>query len=171
MGSIVVDQIIPPVGGDTLWASMCAAYDALSASVKRLVDGLSAARDITEGFGDIVASSEGLAKLRAIEETFPPVIHPVVRTHPVTGRRARFVNRSLTTRILGVTKIEGKHLLEMLLRHAEQSGFQVRFRWQRNSIAMWDNRCTQHFAASGFSPQHRLMRRVTVVGHEPYIRA
>ena len=171
MASILVGRIIPPVGGDTLWASMYAAYEALSAPMRQLVDGLSAIHDITEGFGDIVTAKDGLAKLRAMQETFPPVVHPVVRTHPATGRRALFVNRSFTTRLLGVTKIEGEHLLEMLLRHAEQSSFQVRFRWRQNSIAMWDNRCTQHFAASDFAPRHRLMHRVTVAGDEPYFRA
>lgn len=171
MASILVGRIIPEVGGDTLWSNMYAAYDALSEPMKRLVEGLSAVHDITEGFGDIVSSKEGLAKLRAMQEKFPPVVHPVVRTHPVTGKRALFVNRSFTTRLLGVTKIESEHLLEMLLRHAEQSGFQMRFRWQKNSVAVWDNRCTQHFAAGDFAPHHRLMHRVTVVGDEPYFRA
>jgi taurine dioxygenase len=171
LASILYGRVIPPVGGDTLWSSMYAAYDALSAPMRRLVDGLSAVHDITEGFGDIVSAKDGLAKLRAMQEKFPPVAHPVVRTHPVTGRRALFVNRSFTTRLLGVTKIESEHLLEMLLRHAEQSSFQVRFRWQPNSIAMWDNRCTQHYAANDFSPHHRLMHRVTVVGDAPYFVA
>ena len=172
MASILRCKVTPPVGGDTLWASMYAAYDTLSEPVKRLVEGLTAVHDITEGFGDVVASGpDGIKKLRAMQEKFPPVVHPVIRTHPVTGRKALFVNRSFTTRLVGVTKIEGEHLLEMLLRHGEQSNFQVRFRWQPNSIAMWDNRCTQHYAANDFSPHHRLMHRVTVVGDRPYYRA
>ena len=172
MASILHCQITPAVGGDTLWASMYAAYDALSEPMKRLCEGLSAVHDITEGFGDLVAAeAEGLKKLRALQEKFPPVVHPVVRSHPVTGRRALFVNRSFTTRLLGVTKIESEHLLDMLLRHCEQSGFQMRLRWQKNSLAMWDNRCTQHYAASDFSPHHRKMHRVTVLGDRPFFRA
>jgi len=169
MASILHCKVSPVVGGDTLWASMYAAYEMLSDPMKHLVGGLSAVHDITEGFGDIVTSGpEGLARLRAMQDKFPPVTHPVIRTHPVTGRKSLFVNRSFTARILGVTKIESEHLLAMLLRHAEQSSFQVRFRWQANSIAMWDNRCTQHYAANDFSPHHRRMHRVTVLGDRPF---
>lgn len=169
MASILHCKVSPAVGGDTLWANMYTAYDMLSEPMKRLVEGLRAVHDITEGFGDIVTSgTEGLERLRAMQEKFPPVTHPVVRTHPVTGRKSLFVNRSFTTRILGVSKIESEHLLAMLLRHAEQSNFQVRFRWQPNAIAMWDNRCTQHYAANDFSPQHRRMHRVTVLGDRPF---
>lgn len=168
LASILYAKIIPPVGGDTLFASMYTAYEALSAPMKRLVEGLSAVHDITEGFGDIVTTKDGLAKARAMQDKFPPVVHPVVRTHPVTGRRALFVNRSFTTRILGLTKIESQNLLRMLLEHCEQSNFQARFRWEKGSIAMWDNRCTMHYAANDYSPHHRLMHRVTVVGDKPY---
>lgn len=169
MASILMARVLPPVGGDTLWASMYAAYDALSAPMQRLVQDLSAVHDITEGFGDLVSADEGgLEKLRDLQRRFPPVVHPVVRTHPQTGRSALFVNRSFTTRLLGVNKIEGEHLLEMLLRHAEQSNFQMRLRWQPGMLVMWDNRCTQHFAASDFSPHHRLMHRVTILGDKPY---
>ena len=171
LASILYGKVIPPVGGDTLFASMITAYEALSAPMKRLVEGLSAVHDITEGFGDIVASKEGLAKARAMQDKFPPVVHPVVRTHPVTGKRALFVNRSFTTRILGLNKVEGQHLLRMLLEHCEQSNFQMRFRWEKGSVAMWDNRCTMHYAANDYSPHHRLMHRVTIVGDRPYFAA
>ncbi len=171
LASILYAKIVPPVGGDTLFASMYVAYDALSAPMKRLVEGLSAVHDITEGFGNIVTTKDGLAKARAMQDRFPPVVHPVVRTHPVTGRRALFVNRSFTTRILGVNKIESQNLLRMLLEHCEQSNFQARFRWEKGSIALWDNRCTMHYAANDYSPHHRLMHRVTVKGDRPYFTA
>ena len=171
LASILYAKIIPPVGGDTLFSSMYTAYDALSAPMQRLVEGLSAVHDITEGFGNIVATKDGLAKARAMQDKFPPVVHPVVRTHPVTGRRALFVNRSFTTRILGLSKIESQHLLRLLLEHCEQSNFQMRFRWEQGSIAMWDNRCTMHYAANDYSPHHRLMHRVTVAGDRPYFAA
>ena len=171
MASVLYSRIIPPVGGDTLWSSLYAAYDTLSAPIKKLVEGLSAVHDITMGFGNIVSSRDGLAKLRAMQEKFPPVVHPVVRTHPETGRHALFVNRSFTAQLLGLSKIEARHLLDMLIEHAEQSSFQMRYRWQPDTIAMWDNRCTMHYAAADVAPHHRLRHRVTVVGDSPYLPA
>lgn len=176
MGSILHARVIPDAGGDTLWASMYAAYDALAEPVKRMIDGLSAWHDIfgggpynrTPNYREIVlARPNGAKRLREIEAEFPPVLHPVVRTHPETGRRALFVNRSFTTRIEGLSKLESHWLLGMLIEHAEQPQFQMRHRWRVDDLVMWDNRCTQHLAVADYLPAHRLMHRITVLGDRP----
>jgi taurine dioxygenase len=100
----------------------------------------------------------------------PSAEHPVVRTHPETGRQALFVNSGFTTRIVGLTREESRALLDFLFRHVERPEFQVRFNWRRNSIAFWDNRCTQHYAVFDYWPQVRHGVRVTVVGDRPFYR-
>lgn len=176
MGSVLYARVIPECGGDTLWSSMYAAYDALAEPVKDMIGGLSALHDVCGGgpygrspsYREIVLSKpDGLQRLHELERAFPPVSHPVVRTHPETGRKALFVNRSFTTRIEGVSKLESDWLLGMLLEHAEQAVFQMRHRWRENDLVMWDNRCTQHLAVVDYVPAHRLMHRVTVLGDRP----
>lgn len=176
MGSILYARVIPDAGGDTLWASMYAAHDTLAEPVKRMIEGLSAWHDIcgggpynrTPNYREIVlARPDGSKRLREIEAEFPPVLHPVLRTHPETGRRALFVNRSFTTRIEGLSKLESHWLLGMLVEHAEQTQFQMRHRWRVNDVVMWDNRCTQHLAVADYLPAHRLMHRITVLGDRP----
>ena len=176
LGSILYARVIPEKGGDTLWANMYAAYEALSPVLKRAIDGLSAWHDICGGgpynrvasYRDIVlAQSNGAQRLAGIQREFPPMLHPVVRQHPGTGRKALFVNRSFTTHIDGLSKLESAWLLGLLLEHAEQTGFQMRHRWQVNDLVMWDNRCTQHLATADYAPAHRLMHRVTVQGDRP----
>lgn len=164
MGSILYLTEIPPVGGDTLFASMYAAYDALSAPVKALLDGLSATHDgepVYRGRFNYAAGANG----------FPRAHHPVVRTHPVTGRKALFVNGNFTTRIDGLSKPESDALLQMLCRHAETPEFHCRFRWQPNSVAFWDNRAVQHHAMWDYYPQRRHGYRVTIKGDRPFYRA
>ena len=139
----------PPVGGDTLWASACAAYDALSAPMQALCSGLSALHD---------ATPHGKPEMNAI--------HPVVRLHPVTGRRALFVNQHFTRRIVELSHEESRLLLDYLVRWIASPRFTVRYRWQQGTIAMWDNRCTQHFVVGDFD-QQRVIQRVTVMGDTP----
>ncbi|MGH6718560.1 MAG: taurine dioxygenase [Alphaproteobacteria bacterium] len=171
MASILHCQVAPPAGGDTLWASMTAAFDALSEPIKRLIEPLVAVHDISRGFEDyLLGQPDGVAKLEKARQENPPVIHPVVRSHPVTGRPVLFVNRSFTLSIRGLSQIESDELLALLLRHAEQPNFQVRFTWHPRSLAIWDNRCTQHFAVADFGPAHRKMHRVTVIGDKPFFR-
>jgi taurine dioxygenase len=180
LGSILHARIIPESGGDTLWSSMYAAYESLAEPVRRMIDGLSAVHDICGGgphgrvpsYREIVlARPDGRRRLQEMEREFPPVLHPVVRTHPGTGRRALFVNRSFTTRIEGLSKLESAWLLGLLLEHAEQAAFQMRHRWRANDLVMWDNRCTQHLAVADYAPAHRLMHRVTVLGDRPVFRS
>ena len=139
----------PEVGGDTLWANTAAAYAALSAPLRDLCDGLSALHD---------ATPHGKPEINAI--------HPVVRIHPVTRDRALFVNQHFTRRIVELSHDESELLLGYLTRWIAQPRFCVRYRWQRGTIAMWDNCCTQHFVVGDFSEQ-RIIQRVTVVGDRP----
>ncbi|HEY2890185.1 MAG TPA: taurine dioxygenase [Dongiaceae bacterium] len=176
LGSILYARIVPENGGDTLWASMYAAYEALSPAIKRAIEGLSAIHDICGGgpYGrtanfreSVLGQPNGLQRLAEIQQKFPPMSHPLVRVHPETGRRALFVNRSFTTRIEGLSKLESAWLLGLLLEHMEQVNFQMRHRWRPNDLVMWDNRCTQHLAVSDYAPAHRLMHRITVQGDRP----
>ncbi len=145
IGSILHLLEMPPVGGDTLFASMYAAYDALSPTMKKFLMGLTAVHDGRRSVG-----GRGCAE------------HPVVRTHPETGRQALFVNRGYTTRIVGLKAAESGALLKMLFRHIETPEFHCRFRWQPGSVAFWDNRCTQHHAVWDYRPARRLGRRVCI---------
>ena len=176
LGSILYARVIPEKGGDTLWANLNAAYDALSPALKRAVEGLSAWHDICGGgpynrvanYREIVlAQPNGPQRLAEIQREFPPMLHPVVRVHPETGRKGLFVNRSFTTHIDGLSKLESDWLLGLLLEHSEQTGFQMRHRWRVNDLVMWDNRCTLHLATADYAPAHRLMHRVTVQGDRP----
>jgi taurine dioxygenase len=161
MGSILYLTEIPPTGGDTLFASMYAAYDRLSPPIRTLVDGLTATHD-----GEPVY--RGRFGYAPTEKGFPRAEHPVVRTHPVTGKKALFVNGNFTTRINGLGRLESDALLAMLCRHAETPEFHCRFRWQPNSVAFWDNRCVQHHAMWDYFPQRRHGYRVTIEGDRPF---
>jgi taurine dioxygenase len=154
---------VPPIGGDTLWADMYAAYAGLSAGMRSFLEGVTAVHDFVPAFGHMLAP-HALAEMRA---KFPPVEHPVVRTHPVTGRKLLFVNSSFTVRITGMDLDESRALLHFLTSRAACPEYQCRFQWRPNSVAMWDNRCTQHYAVQDYWPQRRVMERVTVIGDRP----
>ena len=139
----------PDVGGDTMWASTYAAYEALSTPLQELCAGLTALHD---------AAPHGQPEVNAI--------HPVVRIHPQTGRRALFVNQHFTRRLVELSHDESQLLLGYLVRWIANPRFTVRYRWQKGTIAMWDNRCTQHFVVSDFNEQ-RIIQRVTVMGDTP----
>ncbi len=162
MGSILHIKTCPPMGGDTLFASMYAAYDALSERMKTYLSGLSAEHDGEHVYRGLYAD-KGVADRPA----YPRSHHPVVRTHPVTGRKALFVNSGFTTRILGVAPDEGDAILRHLFRHVEHPAFQCRFRWTPNALAFWDNRCAQHHAVWDYWPARRYGNRVTIKGDRP----
>ena len=164
MGSILYMHELPPVGGDTLFASMYAAYEALSEPMKRLLEPLTAMHE-----GEHVY--RGRYGVDDTGKTFPKAEHPVVRTHPVSGRKALYVNGGFTTRIVQLKRPESDALLQLLYRHVETPEFHCRFRWQVNSIAFWDNRCMQHHAMWDYYPQRRHGHRVTVRGDKPFHRA
>jgi taurine dioxygenase len=164
MGAILRLVEVPPQGGDTLWADMGAAYDNLPEAVRERIDGAVAEHDVVPGFARFLDAE----RLRSWQDRFPPVRHPVVRTHPETGRRTLFVNVSFTTRILGMDREESDALLRFLFQQAHVPEYQVRFRWERDSVAFWDNRATQHYAANDYHPHRRVAERVAIVGDRPF---
>ena len=160
MGSILYMHELPPVGGDTLFASMYAAYEALSEPMKRFLAPLTARHEGEHVYrGRYGVDDKG--------KTFPRAEHPVIRTHPVSGRKALFVNGGFTTRIVQLSRPESDAVLGFLFRHVETPEFQCRFRWQVNSVAFWDNRCVQHHAMWDYFPQRRHGHRVTIKGDKP----
>ena len=165
MGSILYMHEVPASGGgDTMFASMYAAYEKLSAPMQRFLEGLTALHDSSKAHYYRVKATDREVK-------FPNAEHPVVRTHPVTGRKALFVNRGFTMKIPQLKRAESDALLEMLYRHVETPEFHCRFKWQPNSVAFWDNRCTQHHAMFDYFPNRRYGHRVTVCGDKPFLRA
>lgn len=161
LGSILHLHEVPRYGGDTLFANMYAAFNALSTPMQQFLCRLEARHvsDYTGVYGDHKPQRE-----------FPSAVHPVVRTHPVTGKQALFVNSGFTKRIVGVSRAESDALLNLLFEHIKNPAFHCRFQWQPNSIAMWDNRCTQHLAVWDYYPQTRSGIRVTVKGDKPFFQ-
>ncbi|WP_116364516.1 taurine dioxygenase [Parahaliea mediterranea] len=168
MATFLKSVIVPARGGDTLWSSMTAAYNALSAPMKQFLDGLSAEHDFSHGFKESLAEPGGRERLAGAVAANPPVVHPVIRTHPETGRKVLFVNSLFTTRILGLPVAESRAVLDFLFQHARTDEFTCRFQWRPHSIAIWDNRSTQHKPVNDYFPQHRRMERIVVDGDRPY---
>jgi taurine dioxygenase len=166
MGSILKALQLPTYGGDTCFASMYAAYDALSDAMKRMLEGMEAVHDITRPLQRAIDAGHSDAKLAEMQRKWPPVRHPVVRTHPITGRRALFVNGNSTVRLVGLPPRESEVLLRFLIDHVRDPVFQCRFRWDVNSIAFWDNRSVQHYAVPDYA-ERRVMHRVTLAGDRP----
>ncbi len=164
LGSILRAVELPPIGGDTLWADMGAAYDLLPDATKAEIDGLVALHDFTRAFG-YGRPPEVQEKMR---RKYPTSEHPVVRTHPETGRRTLYVNASFTCGIKDMAPEDGRGLLDRLQRQATIPDVQCRFRWEPGSVAFWDNRATQHIVSNDFLPARRVMERVTIVGDRPY---
>lgn len=168
LGSILRCLKSPPAGGDTMWANMEEAYDRLDDETKARIEGLEAEHD-WEGFRRGLRSN-GVPEstIEAMNADYPVTTHPVVRTHPVSGRKCIYVNRIFTTRILGLEPDESDALLEKLYHQSTLPEVQVRFRWEPGSVAFWDNRSTQHYAVADYGGAHRLMERVTVAGDRPF---
>ena len=165
MGSILHLQVVPPDGGgDTMFANMYRAYETLSEPIRKMLAGMTAMHEGEHVYrGRYGVNDEGKA--------FPKAEHPIVRTHPVTGRQALYVNRGFTTRIVGLKRNESAAILEMLYQHMETPELSCRFKWQANSIAFWDNRCVQHHALWDYYPSKRYGHRVTICGDKPFYRA
>ncbi len=163
LGSILRALEVPPVGGDTLFADMHAAYEELGDSMKQALSGLTAIHDFSRVFGRNLPPE----KMAAMKKEYPPARHPVVRTHPETGEKSLYVNRAFTSHIVGMKPDESERMLEFLYSRASIPEYQCRFRWRKNSIAFWDNRAVQHYAVSDYFPHRREMHRVTVIGDTP----
>lgn len=169
MGAILHAIEVPPYGGDTLFASQYLAYEALSDGMKRMLEGLRAVHSDRK----VAGPQAGLNAYRATkvredaswQETVNT--HPVVRTHPETGRKLLFVNHSYTIRFDGMTEAESAPLLGFLLEHGHRPAYTCRFRWANGSVAFWDNRCVKHLAVHDAGPFRRVMRRVQIAGDKP----
>lgn len=160
MGSILYMHKIPDNGGgDTLWANMYMAYETLSEPIKKLIDGMTAVHDGEPAY----RISQGMRR-----DSYPVAEHPIVRTHPVTGRKSLFVNRGFTMRIPQLSDRESRAVLNMLFEHSELDVMKCRFKWRNGSIAFWDNRCTLHQAIPDYSPLSRYAHRVSLIGDKPY---
>lgn len=163
LGSVLRAHIVPDLGGDTLFADMVAAYECLDDETKQKLEGKVAVHDFTQSFGSLL-SPEALAE-KQLE--FPAVEHPVVRTSADTGERSLYLNAVFTSHIVGMDREESDQLIARLVRESCTPEFQCRFQWRKNSIAFWDNRVVQHYAASDYWPQRRQMDRVTIIGERP----
>jgi taurine dioxygenase len=162
-GALLLAVKLPAVGGDTSWMSSAAAFDALSPAMQRTFEQLTATHDLR---GPLMRAAEGghsVGEIDNIVAQWPPRAHPVVCRHPETGRKFLYVNSNFTTRINEVNEAESEALLRFLFDHVRAPELQVRFRWEEGSVALWDNRCTQHYAAADYH-ERRIMHRVTIAG-------
>ncbi|GAA5612061.1 alpha-ketoglutarate-dependent taurine dioxygenase [Streptomyces platensis] len=164
MGAVLQLRTVPPAGGDTMWADMAAAYDNLPPEIRARINEARAVHDYLPGFARFYSP----AQLAPFQEEFPPVVHPVVRRHPETGRRMLFVNASFTTRIVGLGRAASDRLLRLLFQQAQVPEYQVRWRWQPGDLAFWDNRATQHYAVNDYGTHRRVAERVAIAGDRPY---
>jgi taurine dioxygenase len=164
MATVLCAKEVPALGGDTMFVSMSAAFEGLSERMRQFISGLEAIHDLKPFralFGD---SEEDRKKLQRFELQYPPQVHPVVRVHPVSGRKVLFVNPQFTIAIKDMDERESRSLLDTLFQQALIPEYQFRLRWAPHTIAMWDNRATQHYAIHDYYPQRRYMERVTVRG-------
>ena len=170
LGAVLSAKQLPAFGGDTLWASGIAAFEGLSRPLQVLLDGLTATHDFTkscplERFG---STPEDLQRWEQTRKNNPPLSHPVIRTHPVSGRKSLFVNEGFTTRINELSEAESEAILKLLFAHSTRPEYTIRWRWQENDVAFWDNRVTQHYAVDDYRPNRRVMHRATILGDAPF---
>jgi len=168
LGSMLYAREVPKTGGDTLFASMYAAYDALSDGLKSTLEGLRALHSSRHVFGPAAAARRGdlEGRIRNAELAKQDAVHPVVIRHPDTGRKALYVNPGFTVRFEGWTEEESRPLLDYLYRHAVRPEFTCRFQWREGSLGFWDNRSTWHFAVNDYPGERRLLHRITIAGQK-----
>ncbi len=159
----LVARTVPDCGGDTLWLSLSRAWETLPAGIQSELAELEAVHDLGDFRNNFAHGEQDASKLVEAHRQFGSAIHPVVKTHPVSGRKFLYVNESFTQQILGLRAAESNRLLEYLYRHIEQPENQVRFHWTAGAMAIWDNRCTWHYATTDYLPQPREMHRITVI--------
>ena len=168
LGSVLRMIECPDYGGDTLFADMGAAYEDLSDEVKEKLDGAVAIHDFANFRKGLVKAGKTDEEIEAVNKKFPNPEHPVIRTHPDTKQKSIYVNRAFTQYIKDWDPDESKKMLNFLYSRASIPEYQCRFVWEPNSIAFWDNRACQHYAASDYWPNVRRVERVTIVGDRPY---
>jgi len=171
MGTALYARKIPSEGGDTIWVNTIAAYEALSDRMKTHINGLFAYHDNYQPYGEHVRPSLWEKDFQVFQReqkaNYTPALHPVVRTHPETGKAGLFVNESMTSFIKDMDRRESRYLLDYLFDHLRTPEFQYRHKWQANDFAIWDNRLSLHYALFDYA-EHRLMHRVNIVGEEPF---
>ena len=171
MGSVLYMKQSPEWGGDTMWADMTAAYDALSDRMKAYLEGLTAVHDLAGTVRNVVRERSQATKspTDALPDMtqLPRAVHPVVRTHPVTKRKILYVNPTFTAHLEGVPAAEGDAVLAWLYQHQDQPEFQCRWRWRTGDVAIWDNRATHHYAVADYGDEERTIHRVTLEGEAP----
>lgn len=167
MGTMLCSKVIPEIGGDTVFHSMTAAYDGLSDRLQNFISGLEAVHDFKPFKALFSDTDDGWRKLQQFENVYRPVTHPVVRVHPVSGKKVLYVNPQFTLFIKGMEERESRSLLDTLFRVTTVLEHQYRHRWEPDMIVFWDNRSAQHAAVHDYYPQRRLMERVTIKGERP----
>ncbi|HEY2301395.1 MAG TPA: TauD/TfdA family dioxygenase [Acidimicrobiales bacterium] len=166
LGSILRAVRLPSVGGDTCFASMYAAYEALSPAMRSMLEPLRATHDLSRMLRKAIANGQAKEDVESMQERWPPVTHPVIRTNPQSGRKSLFINGQWAVFIEGLTERENAVLLPFLSDHVRSPEFQCRFHWEPNSIAFWDNRWVQHYGVADYT-ERRIMQRVTIEGERP----
>ena len=164
LGTMLQLHILPDYGGDTMFANMYMAYDTLSDKMKIFLGDLNAVHESEHFYKDRYENNDVKDK----NKKYPSASHPIVRTHPITKKKALYVNKFFTTRVEGLNIEESKLILNFLFQHCEKTDFQIRYRWNKNDMAFWDNRCTLHKAIWDYHPMERKGRRVTIKGTIPY---
>jgi len=168
MGTALCSKICPAIGGDTAFCNMGAAYDSLSDKMQHYISGLEAVHDFKPFKTLFEGTEEGWQRLKKFEDMYRPVAHPVVRVHPVTGRKAIFVNPQFTLFIKGMEETESRALLDQLFRLTASLEHKYRHRWEPDMLVFWDNRLVMHAAVHDYYPQRRMMERVTIKGDKPF---
>ena len=171
MATILYGIDVPETGGDTMFCSLYAAYDALSDGMKRMLSKLNVVYSNAHTYGkDAKRFKTGVAKDMSVTQApeVKEVVHPLIRIHPETGRNALYLSSTHYSRIEGMTEAESKPLLQQLCEHAIRPEFTCRFKWRAGSVAFWDNRCTMHYAVNDFPNTRRIMQRVTLQGDVPF---
>ena len=164
LGTMLQLHILPEYGGDTMFANMYLAYETLSKPMQSFLSGLRAFHESEHFYRNRYEKQDELDA----NKKYPSAVHPIVRTHPETKKKALYVNKFFTTRIEGLSKQESKLILNYLFSHCEKTEFQIRYRWNQNDMAFWDNRCTLHKALWDYHPMERKGRRVTIKGDQPF---
>jgi taurine dioxygenase len=167
MGTVLCSKIVPDVGGETAFCSMSAVYEGLSDRMQSFLSGLEAVHDFKPFRGLFPDTPEGRERMRKYEDLYPPSTHPIVRVHPITGKKVLFVNPQFTLYIKGMEDDESRTILDLLFRKTYIHEYQYRHHWQPNMVLFWDNRCVQHSALHDYYPKRRLMERVTIKGDRP----
>jgi len=173
LGTCLYARESPAVGGDTLWTNQMLAFEALSPALQKTLEGLRVMHSAKRSYGPQGAYADDDMKsmrIKASEEALKEQAHPCIRTHPESGRSILFVNWVYAIRFEGMTEEESAPLLDFLNRHSQRPEFQIRFRWRKGSLALWDNRSTQHIAVNDYAGYRRVMDRVTIAGDRPFFK-